>query len=710
MDRPWRRWLFSTPFALSVLIIGLALTWFAWRNAAQADHELALSTLRQQTEAMGTTLRNRLLTYEALLYGGSGLISASDVVTAEEWRIFSERLRLAALYPGLQGLGYAARLSPSAASAGTASRDRTSITYLEPQDARNRAALGYDMMEDPVRRTAMERARDTGEAALSARVRLVQEITASKQPGFLIYLPVYRRGFEPSTVEERRQALLGFVYCPFRSVDFIETVIAPVPAGLNIEVFDGNRAAEESLLFRSGVAVPAGSRLVTEERAISMMGHRWLIRFSAAPEFLAPLHGSTTTRTAILGTVSSLLMASICWALALSRQRLAQQLRADEIARQRDWYAMTVLENSLDAYVAIDAADRIIEWNRQAETVFGWSRREACELRLVDTIIPPAYRGQHLAALGTFGQRPSRLVGRRIEMPALRRDGTEIKVELSIVPTGGGDTPLFVASMRDITELRQQEMEIRQLNITLEDRVATRTIELAEANRELAAANEGLEAFTQNVSHDLRAPLRVISGYAEMLRQETAGILDQRRRDYFDVILRNTEKMRVLIDDFLKLARIGQQPVQKRRINLDDLAGAVIEELRAGAGNSAQISQQLLGDVHGDPALLQAALRNLLSNAIKFTRRESRPQIVIASELRRGERVFFIKDNGVGFDSGSAQQLFKAFHTLHSPETFPGTGIGLTIVKTIIDKHGGRIWAESEPGKGATFFFTLPDT
>ena len=301
------------------------------------------------------------------------------------------------------------------------------------------------------------------------------------------------------------------MYGAFRAEDFFRTTLAASASSAFVEVFDGDSPSTDTLLYRTGSSVPPDS--MTDTAASSAGGPRWTLRVSA-PATTLSLASSPVPWIVLGGVSTTLLLAGLAQALALSRQRLQERIRADLALAERERQAAQVLENALDAYVAIDADDRIVEWNRQAATLFGWSAHEAIGRRLTDTIIPPDLRERHLAALSTFATRAEHaLLGKRLELPARCRDGSEIFVELSIVQIAAPTGPRFAASLRDITQARRQSAEIRLLTETLEQRVAERTAQLEVANRELSTANRDLEAFAYSVSHDLRAPLRAIDGH-----------------------------------------------------------------------------------------------------------------------------------------------------------------------------------------------------
>ena len=706
-----------------VLIAGTTLTWLAWRATREAEEARAAADLAVAVNDVEASIEDRLMAYEGLLRAGAGVVNGFWPLTAQQWKAFAAELRLAAVYPGIQGIGFAANIEGPEQLAFWTNALRplgendlslratgeppphSAIVFLEPLDERNRRALGYDMMSEPTRRTAMERARDEGVPALSGKVVLVQDSRLGVRPaGFLLYLPVYTTVTAPATREARRAALRGFVYSPFRAEDFFASALVSAPGNARVEVFDGPRAHSDALLYGNQVTA-AGDR--TDTRQLKLAGHIWTVRLSSPDPGLAAAQRPATL-IALGGAATTALLAAIVMTLSLSRLRLHERMRADSMLAQRERQAAQVLENALDAYISIDSDDVIIEWNRQAAALFGWSAREAIGKRLVDTIVPPELRERHRVSIATFEERARHpLLGRRLEMPALCKDGGELLVELSIVSIATGQGTTFAASLRDITHLRRKEEQIRELNETLEQRVTERTAQLEIANRELSSANHDLEAFTYSVSHDLRAPLRAIDGHVQRLFEDRESMSGEQQH-HATAVHRNIARMDQLIDDLLRFAFIGRRPLEKQPVALWELVRPILHELPSAKPVVYEVSPDELGTVRADPALLGQALTNLLSNAVKFSRHAPAPRIAIGSRDAAEGRVYFVRDNGVGFDMQYAGKLFGVFERLHGAHEFEGSGVGLAIVRQIIERHGGKVWAEAQVGGGATFYFTLP--
>jgi len=258
-----------------------------------------------------------------------------------------------------------------------------------------------------------------------------------------------------------------------------------------------------------------------------------------------------------------------------------------------------------------------------------------------------------------------------------------------------------IGTTQDITEQELARQEIRRLNADLEQRVAERTAELTSANREL-------ESFAYSISHDLRAPLRGIDGFSHLLAEEYGERLDDQGRGYLERVRRAAQRMGNLIDDILELSRVTRQEMRRVRVDLSQIAAELLEE-RARSEPEHRVGLSIAPGctAFGDPQLLRVMLQNLLENAWKYSAKTASPRIEFGCETEEGTTVFFVRDNGVGFDMRYADRLFTPFQRLHKPEEFEGTGIGLATVARVVHRHGGRVKALSEPGKGATFSFTL---
>jgi PAS domain S-box-containing protein len=342
----------------------------------------------------------------------------------------------------------------------------------------------------------------------------------------------------------------------------------------------------------------------------------------------------------------------------------------------------------------------IVDVNQRALEMFGYSREQMVTFSVRDL------SGKD------YVEKVARVAGSQIpvdrpmelEWIAKRSDGSEFPVDVRLIrlKMDIGDEVTLVAIVRDISERLQISAELRQHQDHLEELVQERT-------RQLEASNQEMEAFSYSVSHDLRAPLRSIDGFSQLLLEECDSQLDATARNYLQRVRANTQRMGHLIDDLLLLSRVTRRSLSHGKVDLSGIASAVAADLRENEPERVVEFHCQSGIwAQGDEKLLRVVLENLLGNAWKYTRREAHPVIEFGVERQHGADCHFVRDNGVGFDMNYHHKLFGAFQRLHSMEEFPGTGIGLATVQRIIHRHGGRVWAEGQVGTGATFYFTLP--
>ncbi len=380
--------------------------------------------------------------------------------------------------------------------------------------------------------------------------------------------------------------------------------------------------------------------------------------------------------------------------------QIQERLRAERDLKKSEMRFRSVAYSANDLIVSADQTGRILSWSKGGNSIFGWSEEEVLGRELT-ILMPERFRAAHRAGLARFvATKESRVIGRTIELAGLRKDGTEFPLELSLATWSSEDGAFFSGILRDITERKRVEGEIRALNEGLERRVAERTAELEAANRELAA-------FSYSVSHDLRAPLQSIDGFSQALVEDYGHVLEPEALDYLRRVRAATQRMGQLIDDMLTLAYVTRSELKREDVDLTGIARSVAEELRMrGRGRDVEVVIAEGLRATGDARLLRVVLENLLGNAWKFTSKHGAARI----ELGRADGdapYFFVRDDGAGFEMAYAHKLFGAFQRLHGADEFEGTGIGLATVARIIQRHGGRVWAEGAVEKGATFAFTL---
>jgi PAS domain S-box-containing protein len=387
--------------------------------------------------------------------------------------------------------------------------------------------------------------------------------------------------------------------------------------------------------------------------------------------------------------------------LSAQRAAEAQTTEAHQALRVSEERLRALVDNAPIGIEELALSGELVQVNPRMCEITGYTADELRFLRIQD-ITHPGDLDADLTGMRRL--RSGEIDSFSMEKRDVRKDGEVIWVEASraAVRDPEGNPVLFVGAVRDITAQRAAEAEVQRLNADLEARVERRTTDLAQANKDL-------EAFSYSVSHDLRAPLRALSGYAEALLEEYSDALGETGRGYAERIQGAAGRMATLIDDLLQLARISRSQMHVRPVDLSAEVAAVVREFQsADPGRQISISIQDSVQVTADRGLIRTVVQNLVENAWKFTARRENPTIEFGSmPAGDAEICCFVRDNGAGFDPAHAAKLFEPFERLHADTDFAGTGIGLASVQRIIERHGGRIWAQGAVDAGATFYFTL---
>lgn len=355
-----------------------------------------------------------------------------------------------------------------------------------------------------------------------------------------------------------------------------------------------------------------------------------------------------------------------------------------------------------DAIVILDNTGTVSVWNPAAQRIFGYTGQEAQGRKLPQLIVPERERIVFEEMFKLFGSSGKESVSSTpTELAGVRKDGVEIVTEYSMSRAAIDGKWHAICIVRDITARKRAEREILQLNENLERKVAERT-------HELQRSNEELEAFSYSLAHDLRTPLRGISGFSAVLAASCADKLDANGLDYLRRIQAAVGRMGDLIDDMLALAHAGRVKLQRQHVDLSDIARELSSILR-NADPLRRVEFVIAPGIaaDADPELMRISLDHLLGNAWKFTLKRESAIIEFGLTNVGGKPVYFVRDNGIGFDPAFSSKLFGQFQRLHTANEYDGTGIGLAIVARVIRRHGGRVWAEGAVGQGAAFYFTL---
>lgn len=697
----------------AVLLGCLAVSVAGWQAyATQADTQAA-DRFATEVDRIERQIASRMTDYEELLRGASGLFAASGTVGRDAFRAYVERLNIERRLPGIQGLGYARMVAPAELEAHEAAvraegfadyavkpaGERalySAIVFLEPFNERNRRAFGFDMWAEPVRRAAMEQARDSGQPAVSGKVRLLQETTSDVQAGVLMYLPVYRQGALLQTAEQRRAAHVGFVYAPFRMNNLVRGAIGDDWGGVTLQLYDGTATTDAALLFDGGLARPPRPSFAAR-RTISLPGRDWTLAIASLPPFDATIDRQKAQFVLIAGVVFSLLLFTLVRALTLTRERaqllandMTRALRASEtMARDSERQLRAVMNASPAGVVFTNERGALRYANPSFLRIAGIGGDEKLP-EFTSRTLHPDDRDRVAHAWGSAVRNGAPFDA---EYRFRHDDGNVVWAHARSAAIVDAERVVgHVAIVEDISARRELDAQLRTKSQALE------------------RSNSELEQFAYVASHDLQEPLRAVGSYSQLLLRRHRAQMDSEAREFLDFVGEGAQRAQALIADLLALARIDSrarpfQPVALADA-LDDARRALRVVLRESG--AALTNDDPLPRLHGDRSQLAQLLQNLIGNALKFRGAEP-PRVHVAARREQGGWRIEVIDNGIGIDPRFHERIFTLFQRLHGRDAYPGTGIGLTICKKVVERHGGRIGVESAPGRGSTFFATIPD-
>ncbi|MGY4711704.1 CHASE domain-containing protein [Mycolicibacterium sp. CBM1] len=699
----------------AVLLSLLALTGVTWQIIDNSAKSQLNERFQFDAQAMQRLVESNLSTDIKALKSGASLFAASTDITRTDWTAYVDGLNLANDYPGVLGYGYSEVIPRNELAAREEAiraeglpefrvfpvepiRDvYTSIVFLEPLDERNRRAVGFDMFSEPVRRAAMTRARDSGEPAMSSRVILLQENEEQKQNGFLIYEPVYRKGSSPSTIAERIAMLRGYVYSPFRVDDFVNAALSDQHANIRLEIFDqdpGNPGQFEPANRLYGEPpVENGDPHLTAVRTLTAGGRTWLLRFTASPGYASFQDLARTRIVLYSGLLVSVALAFATYLLASSRQRAVSiaELLTKDLANERD---MARLEQQKDEMLLNGIVEAMIVLNRDG-LIERVNAATATILRADEEELVGRHYSDVLRAYDRDGnpyppqQRPIALALENRARTAnavihyKRDDGSVFPALLSVAPLIHNNE-LFgaIEIFRDISE---------------EERL-----------------DRAKDEFLSVASHQLRTPITAQSWLLDILTDpETVGELTDQQYGIAQKLIKSNERLADLVTALLNASRVesGRLTVAPVPTDLVELTHSVLDEAAVELqprGQRISVDAAELPLVDLDPVLVRQVILNLVTNASKYSPDDT--TIEISIDVCGDDIVYRIKDHGYGIPISQHGQVFSKFYrgaNILKMQT-DGNGLGLHLVKSIIELCGGTISFESTESRGTTFTFTLP--
>jgi len=675
----------------------LTLTLGAWYSARSDAESEARNRFEFRVADMAEALRGRMLDYEQVLRGCIGLFAASDRVTRDEWRTYVGLLDLEQSYPGARGIGFAPVIAQGELAAHEAAvRDEgyaghavrpsgarpqyVPVLYIEPFSGRNSRSFGFDMYADPVRRAALEAARDTGKPVLTGRAAPVPGIEPDTQAGVILFLPVYRHGAIVDGVAKRREALRGFVYGPFRVGDLLAGVLGREP-GVRMKLVDVSGPGEPQTLFED----PADGVRGRFDKAVSFTvgGRLWRLEVVSRPALEAEFAGTRPALVLAGGLAITALLMLIVWSLATTRARARELAQHMTVAlRASEERLQLALASSHLALFDWDVDAGLVQLSAEWSVMLGGERSPTLapiqKLQLLDHPDDTAEMRSKVGAL-------------------LRGEAEECRYEHRVRRLDG--SWLWIETVARANE-RHPDGRARRVTGANSDIEVRKSVERLKSE------------FIATVSHELRTPLTSMIGSLGLVREGSTGELPPEARRFVDIAYANSERLSDLVNDILDMERIeaGRMEIQPERVELDTLLRRAVELNAAYAerlGVRLEIAPGAVPAVMyllADPDRLMQVLTNLLSNAAKHSPQGAAVVLAVA-EAGKALRLS-VSDSGPGIAPEFRDRLFGKFE--QADRAHGGTGLGLAISKALVERMDGRIGCDSEPGRGTTFWVELP--
>ncbi|MDM8559301.1 CHASE domain-containing protein [Thiotrichales bacterium HSG14] len=737
----------STYIPLLILVISLITTLWGWYIIKTDITKANWTKFELKVEHIKATILNRMTAYEQVLRGGAALFTAMPSTRRDHWHQYVNNLHIDEHYPGIQGIGIARHIQhkikekhiTQMREAGfanytikpTGERDEYIVVIdIEPLNERNQQALGYDMFFHPIRRVAMEHARDTGILSVSGKVILAQEIDEEVQAGFLMYLPLYRKEQPRKTIAERRSALLGYVYSPFRMNDLMQGILGTEKLDIDFEIYDDTETNPNTLMYKNTSFDSLDKNYQPQfikETTLNIAGYTWTLHFSTLPKFDLEIENHTPNVVLFGGVFISMLLFGIIWVLAKAAQlatkehqiniRLQTEIRERQRADEQLHNTMQEVEHSEQLLKTFLNTTPDLVFVKDKNFRYLWANDSFAH---VLKTIPDQMIGKDDVEIGIpkefiFGDPEKGIHGfRSDDKAALAGEMLQNPYDATTFSDGiihvfdtikaplrdeAGNIFAMFGFARDITKRTQDEKSLRQAKEAAE-----------QAKMEAEIANHAKSTFLANMSHELRTPLNGILGYTQILNRDKT--LSTKQHEGIDIIQRSGEYLLTLINDILDLSKVeaGKIELYPEDFHFGHFIQSITElfQIRAQQKGISFVYEPLshlpIG-VHADEKRLRQILINLLGNAIKFTELGG---VNLKINYHEDKIRFEIEDTGIGIADEERDKIFQPFQQVgEASYQREGTGLGLSITKKLVEIMGGELHVESTPGHGSTFWTVL---
>lgn len=657
------------PVPVFIFFVSLLLTVLTALYVLQSANREDSLELENSAIITQQRIDDRINNYIALLRAGAGMFAGSENVTYQEFKEFVERLNLDKYYPGIQGIGYAQRTSPVQINSLVSRINNTyfpsyavrpigerevyfPIVYLEPQNKRNEAAMGFDMYSQETRREAMRSAWINGTSTTSGKVTLVQEIEGEVQAGFLIYTPMYIGGDIPETEEQREQLLHGFIYSPFRAGDLLNDIaVQSHNEGIDFVVYEGTETIEENLMYMPKDTTYINDKQLHRVVPINVGGRDWTIEVYANDNFDYSDQRDLVPYMVLAGVAISTLLYLLSRSQYQSRERIAR-----------------ILNSITDGFFSVDKNWNFTYLNSEANKVLSQGETSLKGKNMWDVF--PGFEKN------IFGKAYKKAMKeRRAIIVEGYYEFNDSWFEARAYPSGRGLSIYF----QDITKRKQLENQ--------------------------------KDEFLGIASHELKTPVTSVKAYGQLLERKFKEKGDKESSTLLHKMNKQIDRLSLLINDLLDVSRIQSGKIQFRFDNFDivELVNDTVEDMNRTTNHKITIkSPKKVKGVYGDSERIGQVLTNLISNAIKYS--EGKEKVDVILEAQKSTVSICVKDYGIGIPKKEQKRIFERFYRSKDARqnNFAGVGLGLYISNEIVKRHGGKMTVKSEAGKGSEFCFIIP--